>query len=368
MRAASHPSQAQRLETLYKYNILDTEREKEFDDIVNLASRICEAPISVVNLIDADRQWFKAETGLGVRETPLETSICSHVILSEEFVEIPDTLLDPRMADNPLCTGEPFFRFYAGAQLLAPNGLPLGTLCVLDNKPRVLTDLQRETLRVLSLQIMRELELRHSLGLQDTLRREMDHRVKNSLQTIASFIRLIRKNTSMEDPADAFDAIERRVRAISALHEELHDAGIEQHIQLDRFLRRICSQLSAGLPTNIDLQVNADEVLSGSAVSTTVGIVVSEFVANSVKHAFPDDQVGSIKVSLKYSDEGDLILACNDNGIGSRAVSSGETRVERLGSRLKEAAVSQIAGQLTRNIDENGYALEILIPKDRIST
>ena len=169
MRAEPHPSQAERLETLRKYKILDTEREELFDDIVHLASRICETPISVVNLIDADRQWFKAETGLGVRETPLETSICSHIILSDAFVEIPDTLLDKRMADNPLCTGDPHLRFYAGAQLIAPNGLPIGTLCVLDNKPRQLNDLQRDALRVLSHQIMRELELRRSLELQDTL-------------------------------------------------------------------------------------------------------------------------------------------------------------------------------------------------------
>ncbi len=103
LRATPHPQQDQRLRTLYNYEILDTPREEEFDEIVELAAEICDAPISVINLIDKDRQWFKAEVGLGARETPLETSLCSHAILEEPFVEIPDTLKDPRMADNPRC-------------------------------------------------------------------------------------------------------------------------------------------------------------------------------------------------------------------------------------------------------------------------
>ncbi len=104
VRANPHPQQDQRLRTLYNYEILDTPREEEFDEIVELAAEICGAPISVINLIDKDRQWFKAEVGLNARETPLETSLCSHAILEDPFVEIPDTLKDPRMADNPLCT------------------------------------------------------------------------------------------------------------------------------------------------------------------------------------------------------------------------------------------------------------------------
>src|SRR5690606_1633371 len=95
MEAQPHPLQADRLQALYSYEILDTDREKEFDDVARLAAGICGTPIAVVNLIDGDRQWFKAEVGLGLRETPLATSICSHVILEQDFVEIKDTLNDP---------------------------------------------------------------------------------------------------------------------------------------------------------------------------------------------------------------------------------------------------------------------------------
>ena len=118
MKADIHPRQSERLQALYSYEILDTDREKEFDEVVALAANLCGTSVSVINLIDAERQWFKAEVGIGARETPLETSLCSHVILQDDFVEIADTLRDPRMQDNPLCNGDPGLRFYAGALLL----------------------------------------------------------------------------------------------------------------------------------------------------------------------------------------------------------------------------------------------------------
>lgn len=190
MEARQHPQQQERLRALRAYDILDTEREADFDEIVELAARICGTAISVVNFIDEDRQWFKAETGLGVRETPLATSICSHAILEDSFVEIPDTLADPRMRDNPLCTGEPGLRFYAGALLVNDDGLPMGTLCVLDHAPGRLDSMQRDALRVLGRQVMALLEMRRALGEARLLRLEVDHRVKNSLQSVISLARM----------------------------------------------------------------------------------------------------------------------------------------------------------------------------------
>lgn len=164
MRASCHPQEEVRLATLRGYHILDTPREADFDEIVQLAADICGTPISVVNLIDEDRQWFKAEVGLGVRETPLDTSICAHAILERGVVEVPDTALDARFQDNPLVQGDPGLRFYAGALLETQDGLPLGTLCVLDTVPRTLTEMQRSALRVLGHQVMTQLELRRKLG------------------------------------------------------------------------------------------------------------------------------------------------------------------------------------------------------------
>lgn len=155
-----------RLAALHDYHILDTPREDDFDDITRLVARLCDAPIAVINLIDRDRQWFKSEVGLGVRETPLETSLCSHAILESELLVVPDTTLDPRFADNPLVTGPSSLRFYAGALLKTDSGHAIGTLCVLDNKPRDLTPEQRDALQILGRQVMTQIELRRRVAEQ----------------------------------------------------------------------------------------------------------------------------------------------------------------------------------------------------------
>lgn len=154
-----------RLAALQSYGILDTDREAAFDDVVALIARICEAPIAVVNLIDAERQWFKAETGLGVRETPLATSFCAKALLQQDGMVVPDATVDARFACNPLVTEEPHLRFYAGRLLKTKDGLPLGTLCVLDTKarPEGLTELQEMALNTLADQVMTQLELRRAL-------------------------------------------------------------------------------------------------------------------------------------------------------------------------------------------------------------
>jgi PAS domain S-box-containing protein len=169
--SSQHPPvwiEADRLAALRAYDILDTEREPAFDGIVELVARVFDAPIAVVNLIDEGRQWFKAETGLGVRETPLDSSFCAHAILAADRMVVPDATVDERFACNPLVTGEPGLRFYAGQLLKSAEGLPIGTLCVLDTRvrPEGATDLQLETLRVLATQVMAQLELRRALRLQ----------------------------------------------------------------------------------------------------------------------------------------------------------------------------------------------------------
>jgi len=152
----------QRLAALVDYGILDTPRESSFDELAALAAELCEAPIAVVNLIADDRQFFKAETGLGVRETPLESSFCAKALLENEYLIVPDTTQDSRFCNNPLVTGEPHIRFYAGVLLKSEAGVAIGTLCVLDYRSRELTALQFSTLRVLARQVMAQLDLRRT--------------------------------------------------------------------------------------------------------------------------------------------------------------------------------------------------------------
>ena len=152
--------QRARLAALYRYEILDTPPEPAFDEVARLAADLCGTPIAAVNLIDEARQFFKAEVGLGLRETSLETSFCAHAILEEDFMLVHDATRDPRFAGNPLVAAASGLRFYAGAPLKTPEGLAIGTLCVFDTEPRELGAVQQQALKVLARQLMNQLELR----------------------------------------------------------------------------------------------------------------------------------------------------------------------------------------------------------------
>ena len=212
MRAPIPDNQNRRLAELRDYDILDTGPDPAFEEVAELIKDICDAPVALVSLVDEDRQWFKARCGFDYPQTPIEQSICSHTILQDELMVIPDTWEDPRTADNPLCTDpERPMRFYAGAPLVSERGFALGSLCVLDTRPRDLTPLQRSALKVLARQVMLLLDLRKTVKLQNVLRHEIDHRVKNSLQTVSSFIRIYSARSHAAETKEALSAIGRRV-------------------------------------------------------------------------------------------------------------------------------------------------------------
>lgn len=157
------PDESERLRALQRLEVLDSEPEREFDALVETAALICGVPISLVSLVDTERQWFKAQVGLGtVRETHRDAAFCAHAILGDEILEVADAQADPRFCDNPLVLGAPDIRFYAGAPLQLQGGERVGTLCVIDRIPRTLSDMQREALRLLSIAAVRALETRQA--------------------------------------------------------------------------------------------------------------------------------------------------------------------------------------------------------------
>ena len=153
-------NEAKRLAALRHYGLLDTSAEQSFDDFAQLASLICDTPIALVTLVDADRQWFKAKVGLEVSETPREQAFCTYAILGRQVMVVEDATADVRFAGNPLVLSDPNIRFYAGAPLIDREGFGLGTLCVIDRQPRQLTEERRRALEALARQVVAQCEFR----------------------------------------------------------------------------------------------------------------------------------------------------------------------------------------------------------------
>lgn len=166
MKAKLPGNESERLKALLNYQILDTLPEDSYDDITLLASEICGTNMAAVSLIDSTRQWFKSKVGLAVPETARDEAFCAHAILQPDIMVVNDVQNDQRFADNPLVTGDPWIRFYAGAPLITPQGQALGTLCVIDKVQRTLTKAQLSSLGALSRQVMAQMELRRHVELQ----------------------------------------------------------------------------------------------------------------------------------------------------------------------------------------------------------
>lgn len=164
MKAPLPHDESERLRALAEYRILDTESEAVFDDLVAVAAAVCEVPISLISIVDTDRQWFKAKLGLAVSETSRDFAFCAHTILGDSTLIVPDALEDDRFDDNPLVLGDPHIRFYAGAPLLTPEGYRLGSLCVIDRQPRALTPTQLAVLDALARQVSALLQWRRTMG------------------------------------------------------------------------------------------------------------------------------------------------------------------------------------------------------------
>ena len=315
MKAELHPSETQRLAALQRYDILDTPREAEFDDIVAIVSSICETPISVINLIDSGRQWFKAEVGLGVRETPIDSSICAHAILQPDLFVVPDTTKDSRFCDNPLVTGDPELRFYAGALLETPDGLPLGTLCVLDYMPRDLNDKQRSLLRVMAAQVMKLLELRrinanqHALWLNErntsALREQfiavLGHDLRNPLAAIDGGVRLMRKTPLDEKATKYAELIQKSVTRMSGLIDNVMDFArgrLGGGLTLDRnpekrlepILRQVVAELQLSAP---DRLIEAHFALPSQidCDRRRIAQLASNLLGNALSHGAPDKPI-----------------------------------------------------------------------------
>ncbi|KZX02200.1 hypothetical protein JL49_01370 [Pseudoalteromonas luteoviolacea] len=199
MKAAKLPDdESERLKSLHEYEVLDTEAEHCFDEITELASQLCGTPIALVSLIDSQRQWFKSKVGLDASETPRELAFCAHAILQDEVFEVCNASVDVRFFDNPLVTGGPKIRYYAGAPLRSFSGQAIGTLCVINPKPMQLNAEQRNALTILGRQVVAQLELRKRIKeiskanqAKDEFLSNISHEIRTPLNAIFGFSELL---------------------------------------------------------------------------------------------------------------------------------------------------------------------------------
>jgi two-component sensor histidine kinase len=325
---------------LRSLDILDSPRERDFDEIVSHIAWLCDVPTALISLVDSDRQWFKAACGFNADETPLDQTICLYTLQEDAYLEIEDTLADPRTRDNPLCRGDNPIRFYAGAPLQL-DGVSIGTLCVLDRRPRRLSDQQRKTLILLARQVVRQMQLRRALSAQEHLRSEIDHRVKNSLQMVASYLRLQRRNAG-EEAAEVIRQAEQQVAAIVALHGTLHRSGSEGTVDIGEYLQNIADLLARTMPANVSIEADFLPASCASERAAAAAVIVNEFVANSVKHAFPDDRQGVVRLRAGF-DGSRYELMLSDDGVGWTG-----GRGSGFGLSIIDAAARQLSAGLER--------------------
>jgi len=225
-------NEAARLGALESYQILDTPAEQAYDDFTTLAARICGVPIALISLIDKDRQWFKSRLGLDPPETPREQAFCAHAIVDNQLLVVSDARRDRRFEGNPLVTGAPHIRFYAGAPLVTEEGHGLGTLCVIDSVPRQLTADQLASLQALSRQLMVQLELRRAMQLLLEAERakkifvaNVSHELRTPLTSIRGALALVRDSEPNleEDSRELLTAAYRNAHRLLALVNDLLD-------------------------------------------------------------------------------------------------------------------------------------------------
>lgn len=330
MRARVPEDETERLQALEDYAILDTAPEPAFDDLTALASALCETPIALFSLIDHDRQWFKAGVGIDVQEMDREVAFCSYTILEEDVLVVEDTHQDPRFAKNPLVLEEPFIRFYAGAPLITSDGFKLGSLCIIDRKPRTLPSAKRELLKGLARQAVAQLEFRRHLQELGGLNRSKDqlltlisHDLRGPLQGVLGFAHLLRQQLGDEGSAKLLQFTDHILDSAQQVQDMLNRLLELAHFELGDLRYR---------PEEVVLQTMVEEVFlpfakatrdksirllhTGSAVvdadPNMLRPVLRNLVSNAIKFSNPG---GLVEVEIRPLDD-QVEVEVRDEGIG----------------------------------------------------
>lgn len=388
MPAANLPTNEQeRLQNLYSYELLDTLPEKDYDDITKLASFICNTPVSLITLVDKNRQWMKSAHGVNLEQTLREHAFCAHTILQpDEMMVVADAEKDERFSNNPLVTGEPHILFYAGVPLVTEEGFAIGSLCVLDNKPGSLNESQREALKTLANQTMRLIqlnkktkELMHSRQLLQEVNNELENFAQNAAENLKQpcdnaieFTNLISEKFS-----DVLDTDGKQILSLIIYSCESIKATVDDTLQ--KAARFGFLQETKSLFTFTSIMQDLKQILPSLTGSISIGNHPENdtifFFKNLLLQALANIITASVTFNKKPHQLIDISFQANkqsylftivDNGNGIPVVSRGgelkllhEGNAQESGNQYIKSLtaakqiVTSLSGTLDMNFDEN---------------
>jgi two-component sensor histidine kinase len=352
--------EADRLAAVHRYEILDTPADGSFDRITAFAAGLFSVPISIISLVDHDRIWFKSHHGLDVAQIDREPGLCASAILQEDPWILADAKADVRSLANPLVAGDFGLRFYVGVPLRTRDGFNLGTLCVIDQEPRPVSDEQIQGLKDLASIVMDQMELRLSarnavadlsqqIAQKETaLRRsammakEVEHRVKNSLQLISGLLSVQSRALNDSYASEQLTLAANRVTAIARVHEHIYlSEGIES-TDSKAYFQRLCDDLSSMLRPDEAGSIVVDAVETDIPTERVIplGLILHELVTNAAKYGR-----GKITVTFERSGQNGYALSVADEGDGL-PVDFNPASARGLGARVVRSLAKQLGGEV----------------------
>lgn len=352
-------NEGDRLAAVRRYDILDTPPDDAFDRVTRLAAGLFDVPIAIISFVDHDRIWFKSRYGVDVSQIGRDPGLCASAILGDDVWIVTDAISDARAFTNPLVTGEFGLRFYVAAPLRTHDGFNLGTLGVGDRAPRrAVTPDQIDQLADLAALVIHLMELRLSakraLDRVHLVKRELDHRVITTLQSLSLMLAMQADTATDADAHHQLRGAASRMNAIADIHRAFFTAGSADRISPLAYLRQLCSDLGTLLGAAID--VDGSEMILQPIQIQSIGLIVHELVSNAVGHGGR-----SVQVALGPDGDGRYAVTVSDDGPGLPPGFEANSSTAGIGMSVVMAMVEQLAGKLSTGPADGGKGARFTI-------